>query len=63
MVVRDKDGRIKDYRQASTFVEDIGLEFIPNQRYLNLINANRITPGEWKVPFLFGKWRFVIKRK
>jgi hypothetical protein len=55
VVVRSGNGQVKDTRYIRP-VMGKQFEFIPNSFYLKQINAGRIEPNTWKVPFLFGKW-------
>lgn len=55
VVVTGPDGLIKDLRFVKSLF-GVRFEFVPNERYLSLINSGRLQPNTWKVPFLFGAW-------
>lgn len=54
LVVRDKDGNIKDYRYT-IHLAGYSFEFIPNQRYIKLLNLGRT--DILKIPFFYGQWK------
>jgi len=56
LVVTGADGQVKETRFSKPLFGDFNIEFLPNKRYISLINQGRIEPHTWKIPFLFGKW-------
>lgn len=56
LVVRDKNGRIKNTR----FIKH-GWEFVPNKIYLKCVNAGLWEPNSFMVPFVLGSWKRIKK--